>query len=147
MGLRAALLLIALAGTLAACGGDGGEAEAQLPAALASRLAAGADLVAVATDAGDPCAAAEAATGLQRDAIAAVNAGKVPAELQEELLAGINRVASSVACVPPPAPPPVVTTVPDDERSGEDDEDRGQGKRKGRGKGKQDKHDDEGEED
>ncbi|MGH2997480.1 MAG: hypothetical protein ACRDM9_14280, partial [Gaiellaceae bacterium] len=60
------------------------------------------------------------AAELQAAAIRAVNAGRVPAELQEELGAAVNALAAEIECVPPPAQNPA----------------KDNGKRKGKGKAK-----------
>ncbi len=54
-------------------------------------------------DAGDYCAAHAGALLLQRQAIAAINEGAVPGELQEELLGSVNALAEAVTCIPPGA--------------------------------------------
>lgn len=122
---------------LTAAAGCGGEGGARLDAALAEQLAASADRVAAAAER-DPCAAAEEARTLQREAIDAINAGDVPPELQEELLAGVNRVAERMECAPPPPPPPAATQ----EEVEEEDEDDGDRRGRGKGKGKEKKDDD-----
>jgi hypothetical protein len=104
--IRTFLLLAAL--SLGACGGDG--SPPRLEARLAVPLAAQADRVAAALEAGDSCEAARAAARLQQQTIAAVNTGDVPPALQEELTSAVNRIASEVECVPPPPPPPTVET-------------------------------------
>jgi hypothetical protein len=40
---------------------------------------------------------------LQSRTIAAINAGQVPAELQEELLGSVNALAEAISCTPPEA--------------------------------------------
>jgi hypothetical protein len=73
----------------------------RLPPALAARLAAETDAVAAALDAGDGCAARTAATHLQADTIAAINAGQVPAIYEEELLGRVNSLTARITCTPP----------------------------------------------
>jgi hypothetical protein len=126
--LAATLLVLAAAG----CGaGD----EARLNGALASRLAEQADAVAAAAERGDDCAAKARAEDLQRQTVAAINAGGVPPELQEELQSAVNGLAVRLECAPklspaePEGAPPAA--LPED-----DDEDADRGKGKGRGKGK-----------
>ena len=83
----------------AACGGE----EPGLPGDLAEQLAQRADTAAAAGDAGGFCAAHAAVVGLQARTIAAVNDGRVPAELQEELLGSVNALLDGVSCDPPSA--------------------------------------------
>lgn len=85
----ASLAACSLALLLAACGGGGGP---RLSEAVAQELAAGAERVAV-----TGCAPG-AARALVGAAIAAVNARRVPARLQEELLGRVNELAAT--CVP-----------------------------------------------
>lgn len=91
-----------------------------LPAQVADGLAARSDAVALRLDQGDGCGARAAAEDLQADAIAAVNAGRIPARFQEELVSSVAALVASIVCAPSPA--------------AEDE----QGKRK-----EQDEHDDE----
>jgi hypothetical protein len=102
LGLLAAVLL------LAGCGGGTVTTVVtttaqlpQLPHALAGRLAAETDAVAVALDGGDACAARAAATKLQADTIAAINARQVPPIYEEELLGRVNALSAKIACTPP----------------------------------------------
>ena len=82
----------------AGCGG-----EPSLADELATTLAAHADSAAAHLDRGEFCAARADATALQRQTIAAINEGAVPAELQEELLGSVNALAEAVSCMPPNA--------------------------------------------
>lgn len=152
--MRASYVLAAAFYVLAAgCGGAEVSEEPRLPRAVGTELARSADLVAEALDRGDQCGAAERAAALQQQAINAVNGGDVPPALQEEFLAGVNRLASSVECVPPaPAPPPPPQPPPPaadpDEVEGEQDEHedgaqgRGRGQDRGKGKDKDKRHGD-----
>jgi hypothetical protein len=57
----------------------------------------------------EPCAQRRDIARLQRRAIALVNAQRVPAELEDSLMSGVNALAADVRpCVPavPPAPTP-----------------------------------------
>lgn len=118
----------ALAAALILSGCGGGDAkraapQPKLPTNVATDLAARSDAVAIALDAGDSCQALAEAERLRQDAIAAINAGGVPAVFQEQLQSAVNRLVARIDCVPPAA---------------EDDGDRGKGKAKGkhkRGKG------------
>lgn len=67
-------------------------------------LAARSDAVAAALAAGNGCGALAAAQRLQRDTIAAINAGRVSTAFQEELVSAVNDLASRVTCAPAPAP-------------------------------------------
>jgi hypothetical protein len=92
---------------LGACGGEGKRASPPpptLPHALAATLAARSDAVAAALAAGNSCGAFTSARRLQREAIAAINGGRVAPALQEDLSSAVNDLAARVTCVPPPAP-------------------------------------------
>ena len=143
MRLSQAIAALLCAVAVGGCGGaDPAPDDPHLESAVGARLARSADSVAAAADRGDTCAAARRAATLQQQAIEAVNSGDVPPALQEELLAGVNRVASSLECVPPPTPTPAPAPPPppavDDDRVEEDDEDDG-GNGRGKGKGKKGK--------
>ena len=88
------LVLVLLA---AGCGGgeDGG-----LSSDVAERLAVRSESVAAEVEAGDACGARVEAEVLQREAIAAVNAGEVPEELQEDLLGSVNALLAAIGCDP-----------------------------------------------
>ena len=77
--------------------------EPSLPSGLAAQLADRSDAAAEALEARQFCAARADAVTLQQRTIAAVNAGSVPAELQEELLGSVNAVLESISCTPPRA--------------------------------------------
>jgi hypothetical protein len=101
------LLLCALA--LAGCGGRGGPA---IDRDVATKLARQADAIASAQDG---CARRTHARILQRQTIAAINAGRIPAAYQEALQARVNELAAELelSCLPTPAaqseaPPPAV---------------------------------------
>jgi hypothetical protein len=122
------LLLCTLA--LAACGGSSGPS---IDAEIAEKLARQADAVA---QTADPCAARTHARILRRQAVTAINAGRIPAPFQEPLLARANELADELAlrCLPVPAastpapsPPPVTIRAPPGPR--------------GHDGGKHDKHD------
>lgn len=95
-GLVTLVLVLALAGC-----GESRRAEPHLPAPLAADLATYADDVAALAAAGDPCAAREQALALQRATIAAINAHRVPAALQEPLQSAANDLLQRLTC---PAP-------------------------------------------
>jgi hypothetical protein len=91
---------------LSACGGEAKRAAPpppSLPRVLAATLAARSDAVAAALAQGDGCRARMAAQQLQHETIAAINAGRIAAPLQEELSGAVNDLAARVTCVPPPA--------------------------------------------
>jgi hypothetical protein len=109
------VLLLGVLGVLALAGCGGGPA---IDRAVATELARQADAVASARNA---CAARTQARTLQRQAIAAINAGRIPAAYQETLQARVNELAASfeLRCLPTPAPattpsasPPVVVITP-----------------------------------
>jgi hypothetical protein len=87
-----------------------------LPRALAADLASQGDAIAHALDAGDPCRASNLARALQAHTIAAINAGRIAASLQEPLASAVTDLAARIRCTPPT------------------DEGRGHGKKKGKGK-------------
>jgi hypothetical protein len=87
------LILVLLA---AGCGGE----EPRLPADLASRLAARSDSTATQLESGEICAARKGAVALQSQAIVAINAGRVPGDLQEELLGQVNALLEAISCNP-----------------------------------------------
>jgi hypothetical protein len=134
-----AVLVAALA--LAGCGG-GGEDEAappppppKLAKATAGRLVARSDTIALKLAAGDECGAAHEADALNADAIAAVNAGEIPAAFQEELVARTQELVNAVNC-----PPPVVQPQPQAEED-QGEQGSGRGKKKGHEKEKSKKKD------
>lgn len=111
-----------LAAVAAGCGGGEPAPPPSLPAALVADLAARSDAVAQKLEAGDACGARAEAAALHADAIAAVNAGRVPARYQEELVSSVAVLVASVECVPPP--------VADKDEDKVENEDRGKGKGK-----------------
>ena len=115
-------------GSLAACGGDGRRHVAPppaLPTKVATALAARADQVAAALDAGDSCRAATLAQQLQRDTIAAINAKRMAPALQEQVTGSVNDLAGRIVCVPPPAPPRAEKEHGHGKHKGHDKKDRG----------------------
>jgi hypothetical protein len=101
--LRNSTLAICCALLAAGCGGGGGGGEPSLPSDLAEQLAARSDSAAARLEAGEFCAARADATTLQSRTIAAINSGRVPAELQEELLGSVNALLEAISCTPPTA--------------------------------------------
>ena len=99
---------LAVALCLAGCGSGAGRHTApppRLPRALAAALAARSDAVAQALDAGDSCGALSLAQDLQRQTIAAINAGRVSGPLQEPLQGAANLLVGRIRCTPAaPAP-------------------------------------------
>jgi hypothetical protein len=98
----------------------------RLPAALASRLAARSDEVARLLERNDGCAALAAAKELQRETIAAINAGRVPTPLQEPLQGAANDLTARISCVLPPPQEP--------DKGKQDEHGNGHGKDHGKGK-------------
>ena len=88
----------------------------RLPRALAAALAAQSDAIAQALVAGDPCRASSLARILQAHTIAAINARRIAAGLQEPLAGAVTDLATRIHCTPPP------------------DQERGHGKKKGKHK-------------
>ena len=125
----AALAALCLSG----CGDDAKRAAPHpptLPRILATQLAARSDAVANALAEGESCRARALAQQLQRATIAAVNAGRVDARLQEDLTSAVNDLAARVRCVPP------VVQPREDEEDNEDRDDRGKNKGKDKKEGK-----------
>ena len=119
----AAALVVAIA--LAACGGDGGASDEvetaaapSLPRALAEELASASDDVAELLEAGDGCAASQRAAELREEALAAVDSGDVPSELERPLVTAVERLAAQIVCEP-------ATTEEEDEDDHEGDRDKG----------------------
>ncbi len=83
----------------AGCGGE----EPTLPADLATQLSNRSDSAMAQLESGDVCAAREGAEVLQTKAIGAINAGRVPGDLQEELLGHVNALLDAISCTPPEA--------------------------------------------
>jgi hypothetical protein len=88
--------------------GCGGESQPKLGHADAAGLIALTDRIA----AEDPCAQARDIAGVSARAIRLVNQGRVPVELQEPLLAGVNALAAHDPHCVQPAPPPAPNLQP-----------------------------------
>jgi hypothetical protein len=110
-----------LAAVLAGCGGggDANSKEPTLPRPLAERLAAQSEAVADALAAGEAQSAAARAAKLRDEAIAAIDDGRVPPELQEELGTAVNLLAEDVARAA--MPPPTTTDGGDGDGDGDGD--------------------------
>lgn len=102
--LRAALLA-ALALLLAGCGGD---ARPALDRADANGLIAIAHRIAGES----ACAQAKDIPALRKRAIALVNAGRVPSELQEPLMSGVAALEEQTPVCLPPVPASSTTPAP-----------------------------------
>jgi hypothetical protein len=76
----------------------------RLPADVAAQLASQSDQVAERLAANDGCGAIEAARQLRSNAVAAINAGRVPARFQEPLAAAANDLPLRIHCAPRAAP-------------------------------------------
>jgi len=88
---------------LAGCGGGserGAPPQPRLPEPVAAALASRSDEVARALTAGDPCGARRVAEQLQRETIAAINAGRIPTAFQEQLGSTVGDLVSRIQCVP-----------------------------------------------
>jgi len=135
---------MAAATALTACGGDSEPSKApRIPAAVADRLAGLSDETAAALEAGDDCAAQEAADELESEALKAE--AQIPSELRGQVREGVQRLTASISCEPEPV---IVTeTVPEETTTEEEtdcpedfaDDHPGKGHDKDEGK---DKHDD-----
>ena len=115
---RVVPLLAAMTLLATACGGseESTASAPRLPSALAESLADKSDAIAARLDGGDSCGAAQEATRLRDAALAAIDAGRVPAVFADELETTVAELASQIRC------------------EEEDDGDRGKGKGKGKGK-------------
>jgi hypothetical protein len=98
---------IAVALCLAGCGSGPKHRVApqpKLPGPVVSALASRSDEVAHALAGGDQCRALSLAQQLQRETIAAINAGRVPAALQEQLGSTVGDLLARIQCVPTAKP-------------------------------------------
>jgi hypothetical protein len=104
---RILLLILACAVVLAGCGGSSGP---RIDRAVATKLARQADAIAASHD---RCTARTHARILQRQTIAAINAGRIPAAYQETLQARVNEIAAGLAlgCLTAPAPGATTTVA------------------------------------
>ena len=87
---------------LAGCGGGSERRAAPQPSLrqpLATALASRSDEVARALTAGDACRARSLALQLQRETIAAINAGRIPGAFQEQLGSTVGDIVSRIQCV------------------------------------------------
>jgi hypothetical protein len=94
---------LAAALCLAGCGGGSEHRAApqpSLPRPVAAALASRSDGIARALIAGDSCGALSSAKQLQEEAIAAINAGRVPGAFQEQLGSTVGDLVSRIQCVP-----------------------------------------------
>jgi hypothetical protein len=105
---RPSLALVLGVLVLGGCGGSGGPA---IEHDLAVELANQADAIASASG---PCAARTHARILQRQTIAAVNAGRIPAAYQETLTSRVNEIVATLQlrCLPTPSPAAAASTAP-----------------------------------
>ena len=100
--------LAACSGALLLAGCGGGDHAAprprppKLPHALAQELATRSDRVARKLDASDRCAALAEAKRLQREVIAAINAGRVAPRLQEPVQSAANGLVARIGTCSPP---------------------------------------------
>jgi hypothetical protein len=117
---------------VAGCGSSQQPAP-KLPHDLGASLAAQTDQIAAAADRGDPCTALSLARGLQSSVIAAINAHRVPGDLQEPLQTAANGLVHQLHCVQP-APPPPPPPPPPEKHHGKGHE------KKHHGKGHEKKH-------
>ena len=74
--------------------------QSRLPQPVAAALASRSDEVARALTAGDPCGAHGLALQLQRETLAAINAGRIPGAFQEQLGSTVVDMVSRIQCVP-----------------------------------------------
>jgi hypothetical protein len=147
--LRSVSLTVSSLLLFAGCGGSDGERRepARLARALAHRLATESTAVAESLERRDVCSAARHARLLRAQTTEAINAGRVPARLQEELSSRVNALVARIRCRARPRPavapavshpgPPARPQAPARGDPGrEHDEDAGKGKGEAKGKGK-----------
>jgi hypothetical protein len=105
---RSSLALLLGVLVLAGCGDSGGP---PIDRAVAVKLARQADAIATA---GNACAALTHARILQRQTIAAINAGKIPAAYLETIQSRVNELAGTLElrCLPTPPPVSTASTAP-----------------------------------
>jgi hypothetical protein len=139
-------LLVPLATTaalvLGGCGGHGqphvsARARPALPHALARQLAAESDDIVRGLTAGDDCAALSAAMRLRRQTKQAIDAGRVPAVLRQQLESTAADLANRIHCVPRITTAPRAEPSPPPKKHGHENH----GKHKGQGKHKGDNGD------
>ena len=88
---------------LAGCGGGSEHRAVPQPSLrrpVAAALASRSDEVARALTAGDSCRARSLAQQLQRETIAAINAGRIPGAFQEQLGSSVGDLVFRIQCVP-----------------------------------------------
>jgi hypothetical protein len=109
--------MAALILALAACGEDtDNEPKApRIPAGVADHLAGLSDETAAALEAGDDCAAQEAADELEREALKAED--EIPPELRSQVRTGVQQLTAAITC----EPVTVIETVPEETTTEEDD--------------------------
>ena len=88
---------------LLAAGCGGGEEQPEIRRELAHQLALSSELASADLEARAFCDARTKVLTLQEGTIAAINSGRIPAELQEELLASVNALLEGITCTPPAA--------------------------------------------
>jgi hypothetical protein len=100
---RRAVALVALSALLAGCGSHHTQAppEPKLPRALAHAWSREARAVAAALIADKACLAQQRAERLLGDVVAAINAGRIPHALLEQLTSLVNALPAQIACTPP----------------------------------------------
>ena len=104
------------------CGSDGSPDEAELlPRELADDLARRSDSVLRTLEDGDDCTAKAEAERLRSEINEAIEAKRVPAELEPELRQRSTRLVQSIECAPPPPPPPPPPVHTDDGDEEDDD--------------------------
>jgi hypothetical protein len=138
---RVALVMLAVATlVLGGCGEHGRRSAGSRPAfprPLAQQFAAESDDVAHQLAAGASCAALSVAMRLERQAVQAIDAGRVPAAFRPALRSTTADLASRIHCVAPTPTPPRARPAPPPEKHGHGKQ-KGHGKHKGNDKGEGD---------
>ena len=101
--MKRAIALAAAVTLLAGCGSHRAQPppEPKLPRALAHSWSREAKAVAAALGADRACLARQRAERLLGDVVAAINAGRVPHALLEQLTSLVNALPAQIACTPP----------------------------------------------
>lgn len=109
MTVRSAIALVAAplaCFALTGCGGGGSAASSDRPAAiphqLGLQLVGRTSAVEASLNSGDECAALEQGSKLRQAEADAIAAGKIPVELQAELVDSTQALIAQIHCTPPP---------------------------------------------
>ena len=98
--MRRIVVLLGAASVLAGCGSHRAQAppEPRLPRALAHSWSRQADAVAAALGAKNACGAEQRAERLLGEVVSAINAGRIPQALLEQLTSAANALLAQITC-------------------------------------------------